>query len=89
MRLNFDLSNLNYWFRANQLSVNPSKTKYILFLKNKPGANIHLYIENEKLERVNHTKILGLFIDEKLIWEKHMKHCRKNILSGTYARVVL
>ena len=32
-KVNTDLYTLNDWFRANQLSVNPSKTKYILFSK--------------------------------------------------------
>ena len=31
--INSDMDNLNDWFKANQLSVNPSKTKYILFTK--------------------------------------------------------
>ena len=31
--VNSDLSTLDDWFRANKLSVNPTKTKYILFAK--------------------------------------------------------
>ena len=31
--VNSDLNTLDDWFRANQLSVNPTKTKYILFAK--------------------------------------------------------
>ena len=31
--VNSDLKSLTDWFRANQLSVNPTKTKYILFSK--------------------------------------------------------
>ena len=30
-KVNTELYTLNDWFRANQLSVNPSKTKYMLF----------------------------------------------------------
>ncbi len=54
-QVNADLHTLNDWFRANQLSVNPTKTKYILFSKHgnvDTYSDLFLNIENETLERV-------------------------------------
>ena len=78
-KMNTDLKSLNDWFRANQLSVNPTKTKFILFSKH---SNIitdeyFLHIDNTPLERVNTTKFLGVFIDEHFTWEHHINHCKK------------
>ena len=61
-QVNSDLKSLTDWFRANQLSVNPTKTKYIsCYLK-----MWHLWLmrcfsklDNEKLEQVHSTKFLG------------------------------
>ncbi len=85
--VNSDLSQLTDWFRANQLSVNPSKTKSILFSKQKHVdlMNRSLVIDKEKLECVTNTKFLGIFIDEHMTWEYHIKHCQKKISSGVYA----
>ena len=62
-QVNTDLNNLTDWFRANQLSVNPSKTKYILFSRNVQSmqfiSEMFLQIYNEHLERANSTKSWG------------------------------
>ena len=72
-----DLSTLNDWFRANQLSV---KTKYILFTK-RPNLTL---INDEKLEQVKSTNFLGLHIDECVYWENNIGHCKSKISSGIY-----
>ena len=65
------------WFKANQLSVNPTKTKYIILYR--PGSgdeadNPHIFfIDVDQLERVNNTKFLGLFIDQHLTWEDRIR----------------
>ncbi len=86
-QVNTDLHALNDWFRANQLSVNPTKTKYILFTKhgNTTADGLFLHIENDHLERVQTTKFLGVFMDEHFTWEYHIDHCKKKISKGIYA----
>ena len=87
-QVNTDLKNLTDWFRSNQLSVNPSKTKYILFSRNAQSMpfipEMFLHIDNEHLERVNSTKSLGIHIDSHLTWEDHIEHCRSKLSSGIY-----
>ena len=86
-KVNTDLYTLNDWFRANQLSVNSSKTKYILFSKygNVLTNGMFLHIDNEHIERVQATKFLGIHIDEHITWEHHINHCKKKLSQGVYA----
>ncbi|XP_065684224.1 uncharacterized protein LOC136096636 [Hydra vulgaris] len=61
--VNTELINLNEWFKANKLSVNIDKTKYILFTKPSKTDNIplklpDLFINNIKVKRVHSMKIL-------------------------------
>ena len=84
--VNHDLQILNDWFKANQLSVNPSKT-FILFSRggDRTAHDLSIYINDEKLEQVQTTKFLGLYIDEKLSWEYHIEHCKSKVSKGVYA----
>ena len=42
-------------------------------------------VDLSQLERVSHTKFLGLYIDEYLQWNHHISHCANKISSGLYA----
>ena len=47
MNLNIDLSTISEWLRANKLTVNVNKTKYVVFgsrhmLKDKPDLNLKI-----------------------------------------------
>ena len=63
---------------ANKVSVNTSKTKYILFLKLTNRNNIPLKLPDIKfnnfiLNTVTELKFLGVMIDENLNWQSHIK----------------
>ena len=78
IKINQDIYELNDWFRANQLSANTSKTKYMLLTRQQALEHepLHLMFNNEQLERVSHTKFLGLYsIDEYRQWNHHISHC--------------
>ena len=87
--MNSDLETLSDWFKANKLSVNASKTKYMVF-KCKRSVEAQttqpdLYIDNEVLEKVPVTKFLGVYIDENLDWIEHIDFVKKKISGGIYA----
>ena len=48
--INAELQNINNWLVANKLSLNVSKTKYMIFYK-KPKCipNLHLSIDNNEI----------------------------------------
>ena len=68
-----DLKNLMDWFKANQLTMNLDKTEFVLFSKNKSQLEkIELDLDGIKLQNSTHVKFLGLWIDNKLTWRKHL-----------------
>ena len=79
-----DLQISSDWPKANQLSVNPSKTKFILFSRGggRTAHDLSIYINDEKLEQVHTTKFLGLNIDEQLPWGYHIEHCKSKVSKG-------
>jgi len=62
------------WLTANKLSLNISKTKYML------TTNEHVNTESfainangDRIERTLIYKYLGVIVDEKLTWKEHCK----------------
>ena len=65
---------------TNNLKLNTSKTKYMLFTPNcKKYININFkpkFQDGTEIEKVSEYKYLGLIIDNKLTWKSHIKHLR-------------
>ena len=65
---------MSKWFLVNQLSINLTKSNFIVFCS--PKFRYDLAIANIKinhisLEQVQFAKFLGIYIDEHLSWHKH------------------
>ena len=75
-----DLATIQDWFQANKLTLNISKSVYVVF--GDPSdtlKNLTITIGGIKIPRVRHAKILGLWIDEKMTWNTHVdKTSNKN-----------
>ena len=67
------LSQINYWFLANKLSLNVGKIKSTLFHKFTDQENITLKLNGNIIERENYLKFLGVILDEHLTWKKPIK----------------
>ena len=61
-----ELDKLRIWFAVNKLSLNVSKTNFMLFSNCKIKDIVDIKINNCDVERVYVTKFLGVFIDHKL-----------------------
>ena len=84
--INEEVQNINKWIQNNKLTLNILKTNYIIFHRNKtlpPNASI-LRINNTVINEVTHVKFLGITVDNKLSWNKHITSvCNKvNRMSG-------
>jgi len=85
--MNIELENINEWFKANKLSLNVKKTKFILFYKkaltksgNVTPLNIpSLQIGNKNIERVSSIKFLGVMLDGHFSWKEHIKVVEINL----------
>ena len=71
--LNRELNNVHAWLSINKLSLNVSKTKYMIFhAKNKRIDNIPSFnINGVPIQRVSSFNFLGLEIHENLTWKNH------------------
>ena len=72
-----ELSLLATWFKANKLTLHPMrKTKFILFHSPRKTSNLDglsITIDNNRLNRVENTRFLGVIIHENLSWQPHIK----------------
>ena len=73
--INSEISILSDWFQANKLSLNEGKTNYMIFTNENQAnrANHQITIHNKHVQLVHHFKFLGIFIDEKLKWNEHIR----------------
>ena len=79
--LNEELIKLNDWCRANKLSINYKKSKFILFKarQKKKALKVNLKIDQTTIERVKETMFLGVIIDEALSWKSHITNIARKI----------
>ena len=71
---NHELSKVDKWLCANKLSVEPSKCKstYSLFTNKYLDVLPNILIRNFVLSRTSNTKFLGIILDTKLNFRKHI-----------------
>ena len=76
-----DLPKITNWFKANRLALNESKTNYVIFHTrfNRPPNNFCIKMNGIELERVHHTKFLGVLIQENLKWNTHINYISKRV----------
>lgn len=74
-----ELSKLKKWFILNKLSLNVAKTNYILFRQSKSQRTGHIKIGTNDIKQVDHTKFLGVDVDEKLNWKIHIEKVAKKL----------
>ena len=65
---NTELANLHEWLNVNKLSLNIAKTELMLIgsrqrLATTIGHSFTVQIEGHEIDRVPHTKSLGIYID--------------------------
>ena len=83
--VNEELCKLCTWLSSNKLSLNVKKTHFMVFkTKNKriPRVSNSITIGNEEIKQVECTKFLGVYIDEKLSWNTHVKNVKNKLSKG-------
>ena len=82
--LNKELELLSIWFKANKLSLNTNKTKFMVFNFGKKAHSAtqfhsNVIINNSIIEQVTVTKFLGVLIDENFSWDYHIQSIHQKI----------
>ena len=84
--MNSDLTCINEWLLANKLSINVAKTEFILIGSARKLNNIvtqpDLKINHEKIKQVYKATVLGVELDDKLSWNKHIDKVANKVTSG-------
>ena len=84
--LNQDLLNISNWLIANKLTLNRTKTEFMLIGSRQKLNSLSvipdLEINGTQLNRVNFTKSLYVLIGENLTWSNHINAISKKISSG-------
>ena len=77
---------VNQWSIANNMNLNVKKTKEFIvsFLKYQPSPQ-PLMIDNQCLEMVQTTKLLGVYLTSDLKWTKHVTHICSKASKRLYA----
>ena len=73
--INAELAKLSLWFKVNKLSLNLSKSKFIVFRQpQKKITEPIIKIDDNIIDCVDNFNFLGLIINKHLNWKKHIEH---------------
>ena len=79
--VNKELKSVKRWLDVNRLSLNISKTNYIIFHSTtmKIPEDISIKIGRKHLTKAKYVKFLGLLLDENLSWKFHLSELSKKL----------
>ena len=84
--LNHDLSNISDWSVANKLTLNKSKTEFVVIGTRQWIRTLHrspaLALDNSPISQVTSTKSLRVHVDEHLSGNTHFTKISKKVASG-------
>ena len=82
--MNTELGLISEWLKSNKLTLNISKTFYMVFHRGRRKClgDIELFIDNTKITETNTMKYLGVIIDAKLNWISHITYVKNKIAKG-------
>ena len=75
-RVNNELNKINVWLRNNKISLNISKSNYMLIdncINASSKKHFEIKLQQNVLNRVRNVKYLGMLIDDGLNWDPHIK----------------
>jgi hypothetical protein len=89
-QLEEDLSRISVWLKFHFLFPNETKTKYLMFHNKRRHENfyalaLNIRFNSKVIERVEHTKLLGLELDETLSFSNHIYLLQKKIVAFMFA----
>ena len=82
---NTEVKKINDWMCLNKLSINYTKTEFLLITKKRNNVDFNITMNNHKIERKSHVKYLGVIIDDALLREPHIKQVCSKISRGSFA----
>lgn len=72
--LDTELPKVSKWLQANKLSLNTNKTFYQIYNQSKTNISLNVILKGSNIAHADTVRYLGVYIDEKLKWESHIRH---------------
>ena len=80
-----NLDNIAQWTDLNKMKINEDKTKYMVFSRSETEVATRLRVNNKTIDRIEETKLVGVWLDTWLDWSKNTKE----ICKSAYARMTM
>ena len=84
--LNYDLNRVYIWLSANKLTLNLTKTEFMLVASRQKLSTFSVIpsfsINDHPVKQVSSVKSLGVHIDQNMSWECHIQNICKKIASA-------
>lgn len=82
--MNDDLTKITEWLTENNLTLNKSKTEFMLIGSRQRLNTFNrlpsFTIDSNSIKQVEFTKSLGVYIDQNLTWNVDIEHIKKKLL---------
>ena len=87
--MNKELQKLYEWLCINRLTLNISKTNFIIFHAiNKPKVPVTILINKIAIEETKYVKYLGILIDPQLSFKFHIDKLSKKVSRSIYHAII-
>ena len=83
--MNQELCKINDWLKFSHLSSNTAKTKILFFTKTKNNTSLSIMINASKIDGSDCVKYLGVYLDDKLNWCRHIQNIETKLAAGAIA----
>ena len=91
-KVEIELERISKWFYDNKLVLNADKTQFMVFCRKgiqiPPQLN-QVVVNNSIIKRTSSTKYLGMIVDDKLTWRKHIDNLVNSITKTSNAFKIL
>ena len=74
-----ELGKMSTWFKVNKLSLNVTKTNYMIFKNKQNIDSFNIKIDGMEVARIKSAKFLGVLVDENLCWTDHINDVSRKI----------
>jgi len=81
--VNNEMPKIDKWLINNKLSLNSSKSFFLLFTGTEEDNNFEIKWEDKCIKRSNTVKYLGIHLDDKMLWKKQLTNTLFKIKQGS------
>ena len=80
---NQEIAKIEKWMTSNKLTLNHTKSKFMVINKRGGNCNLNVRIKNELIEKVYSIEYLGITIDSNLSWNEHIKQLESSLSTAS------